>query len=130
MRHQKAAKTFDLISREMRKHSLRSDSTGNEYVTPNQGRDAITKDGIDLTDDYANFSRNTSGSWLYDEQAQMAKRYVKFDVQALQNIAGRVLDSRCVAMRKLLEGFYNKVISSMMENGKEILARIPNPNAG
>jgi hypothetical protein len=33
-------------------------------------------------------------------------------------------------MTKLPEGLYNKVFSLEMENGREILARIPNPNAG
>ncbi len=60
----------------------------------------------------------------------MAKRYVKFNVQALQQIASQALRSRCVELRKLPEGLYNKVLSLRMENGKEILARIPNPNAG
>ncbi|KAJ5555131.1 phosphotransferase enzyme family protein [Penicillium sp. DV-2018c] len=33
-------------------------------------------------------------------------------------------------MTKIPEGLYNKVFSLRMENGREILARIPNPNAG
>lgn len=33
-------------------------------------------------------------------------------------------------MTKLPEGLYNKVLSLTMENGRDILARIPNPNAG
>jgi hypothetical protein len=33
-------------------------------------------------------------------------------------------------MTKLPEGMYNKVFSLKMENGEEVLARIPNPNAG
>jgi hypothetical protein len=33
-------------------------------------------------------------------------------------------------MTKLPEGLYNKVFSLEMENSREILARIPNPNAG
>lgn len=33
-------------------------------------------------------------------------------------------------MTKLAEGLYNKVFAQKMENEEEILARIPNPNAG
>jgi hypothetical protein len=33
-------------------------------------------------------------------------------------------------MTKIREGLYNKVFSLKMENGREVLARIPNPNAG
>ena len=60
----------------------------------------------------------------------MAKRYVRFNVQALQQIAGQALQSRCVELRKFSEGPNNKVFLLGMENGKEILAKIPNPNAG
>jgi hypothetical protein len=49
----------------------------------------------------------------------MAKRYVKFNVQALQQIASQALRSRCVELRKLPEGLYNKVLSLRMENGKK-----------
>lgn len=60
----------------------------------------------------------------------MAKRYIQFSVQGLQEIASRTLSSRCVELKKLPEGLHNKVFSLRMENGTEILARIPNPNAG
>ena len=60
----------------------------------------------------------------------MAKRHVKFNLPALKHIAGCALRSPCVEVVKLLEGLYNKVLSLRMENGKEVLARIPNPNAG
>jgi hypothetical protein len=72
----------------------------------------------------------TSGRWLYNEPLQLKKRYVRFNVPALQQIAGRIASSRCVEMTKIPEGLYNKVFSLRMENGREILARIPNPNAG
>ncbi|KAL9601964.1 MAG: hypothetical protein Q9219_002188 [cf. Caloplaca sp. 3 TL-2023] len=80
--------------------------------------------------EYADLFRFTSGRWLYDEQNQMAKRYVQFDVDALLQIAGQALKSRCVELKKLPEGLSNKVFSLRMANGKEILARIPNPSAG
>ncbi|KZN88255.1 Altered inheritance of mitochondria protein [Penicillium chrysogenum] len=76
------------------------------------------------------FFRYTSGRWLYDEHLQFERRFVKFDVQALQQVASKVLGAQCVQMTKLPEGLYNKVFSLKMENGEEVLARIPNPNAG
>ncbi len=60
----------------------------------------------------------------------MAKRHVKFNLPALKHIASCALRSPCVEVVKLPEGLYNKVLSLRMENGKEVLARIPNPNAG
>jgi hypothetical protein len=86
----------------------------------------FTKALLDPTNEHGHFCCYISGRWLYDEQAQMAKRYVRFNVEALQQLAARVLGSRCVAMRNPPEGLYNKVISLSMENGKELLARIPN----
>jgi hypothetical protein len=77
-----------------------------------------------------NFFRYTSGRWLYDEHLQFERRFVKFNVQALQQVASKVLGAQCVQMTKLPEGLYNKVFSLKMENGEEVLARIPNPNAG
>lgn len=73
------------------------------------------------------FFRYTSGRWLYNERLQLGRRFVKFDVQALQQVASRVLGTQCVQMTKLPEGLYNKVFSLEMENGEEALARIPNP---
>ncbi|RHZ48909.1 hypothetical protein CDV55_101627 [Aspergillus turcosus] len=85
-----------------------------------------------LADTEANnpFFCYTSGRWLYNEQLQLERRFVKFNVPALQQAAGRVLGTRCAQMTKLPEGLYNKVFSLRMENGEEVLARIPNPNAG
>ncbi|KAF7173882.1 hypothetical protein CNMCM5623_006128 [Aspergillus felis] len=76
------------------------------------------------------FFHYTSGRWLYNEQHQLERRFVKFNVPALQQVAGQVSGTRCIQMTKLPEGMYNKVFSLKMENGEEVLARIPNPNAG
>lgn len=77
-----------------------------------------------------NFFRYTSGRWLLDEQKQLERRYVRFDIAALQQTAGQICGSQSVQMTKLPEGLFNKVFSLRMENGTEVLARIPNPNAG
>ncbi|KAI9681332.1 MAG: hypothetical protein M1817_002615 [Caeruleum heppii] len=74
--------------------------------------------------------RYTSGRWLYNEPEQLTKRYVEFDVPALKATAGRVVGSTCVALTKLPEGLYNKTFALKMADGRELIARIPNPNAG
>lgn len=49
----------------------------------------------------------------------------------LQIVAARAIGSgSCVSMIKLAEGGYNKVFRLLMDDGKQVLARIPNPNAG
>ncbi|KAE8385465.1 hypothetical protein BDV23DRAFT_176260 [Aspergillus alliaceus] len=66
------------------------------------------------------FFHYTSGRWVYNEQSQLEKHYVEFGVLALQRSASRIIH----------EGLYNKAFSLKMEYGREVLARIPNPNAG
>ncbi|RAH45648.1 aminoglycoside phosphotransferase family protein [Aspergillus brunneoviolaceus CBS 621.78] len=78
----------------------------------------------------SHYFKYTSGRWLINGAHQLQTRHVNFNVPALQRIAGQLMGSRCVQMDKMPEGLFNKVFSLQMENGKEILARIPNPNAG
>ncbi|EEP80258.1 predicted protein [Uncinocarpus reesii 1704] len=72
----------------------------------------------------------TSGRWLYNEQRQLDLRYVRFDVEGLCKTAGDVLGAPCTQITKLRGGLYNKVFSLKTDAGEELLARIPNPNAG
>lgn len=80
---------------------------------------------------HEDFFRYTSGRWLWDEEQQLRDRYRIFDTVALQRVAAESVGSnRCVSMRKLAEGGYNKVFRLLMDDGKAVIARIPNPNAG
>lgn len=80
---------------------------------------------------WENFFRYTSGRWLWDEDKQLRDRYKVFDVHELKQVAARVIGSHtCVSITKLAEGAYNKVFHLSMDDGKTVLARIPNPNAG
>lgn len=82
-------------------------------------------------DEYEDFFRYTSGRWIWDEEQQLRDRYRVFDVPALQHIAAEsVGSSDCVSMMKLAEGGFNKVFRLVMNDGKIVIARIPNPNAG
>jgi hypothetical protein len=49
----------------------------------------------------------------------------------LQSLAAKAVRSdSCISITKLAEGGYNKVFLLIMNDGKRVLARIPNPNAG
>lgn len=77
------------------------------------------------------FFRYTAGRFLFDETNQMACRHVKFDMNALVRIAASSIASRsCVAVRKLSEGQYNKAFLLTTDDGKRVVAKVPNPNAG
>ncbi|PYH70967.1 phosphotransferase enzyme family protein [Aspergillus vadensis CBS 113365] len=82
------------------------------------------------TDTNSHYFNYTSGRWLHNEQHQLKKRHITFNGPALQKITGQIFGTQCIAMNKLCEGMFNKVFSLKMADGKEVLARIPNPNAG
>ena len=75
--------------------------------------------------------RYTAGRFLFEETKQLACRYTQFNMNELVCIAARSISSRsCVAVRKLSEGQYNKAFLLTMDDGKRVIAKIPNPNAG
>ncbi len=77
------------------------------------------------------FFRYTAGRFLFDEIKQMACRRVQFDMNELVHIAASSTASRsCVAIRKLPEGQYSKAFLLIMDDGKRVIAKVPNPNAG
>lgn len=77
------------------------------------------------------FFNFTSGHWLYNEEARLRERHIKFNVEALQRVAANAAGAKRVnAMRKLPEGTYNKAFLLDLDNGDQVVARIPNPNAG
>jgi hypothetical protein len=81
--------------------------------------------------EHEKFFRYTSGRWVWDEEQQLRDRYKVFNVTELQNVAAKSVGSdSCVSMIKLAEGGYNKVFRLVMDDGKTVIARIPNPNAG
>lgn len=77
------------------------------------------------------FFRYTAGRFLFEEVNQLACRYVKFDMNELVQIAVSSIASRsCVAVRKLPEGQYSKAFLLTMDDGKRVVAKVPNLNAG
>lgn len=85
----------------------------------------------DSKHDIGTLNRFTSGRWLWNEQQQLACRYVEFDLSALLQLAASAVGSRsCTQVLKILEGQYNKVFEITMDDGRELIAKLPNPNAG
>ncbi|KAI7087005.1 hypothetical protein KC356_g4565 [Hortaea werneckii] len=61
----------------------------------------------------------------------MAQRYVRFDPEELGAVAASAIGSRsCVSLEKYPDGMYNKAMLLTMCDGKQAVAKIPNPNAG
>ena len=75
--------------------------------------------------------RYTSGRWVWNEKEQLSCRYIKFNITELARIAAQVTRSKsCIQVQKLPEGNFSKVFLITMDDGKEVIAKLPNPNAG
>jgi hypothetical protein len=70
--------------------------------------------------------------WLWNESEQLQKRYLKFNLEALiraaENAAGA--GAKCAEVTKLPEGNFNKTLLVEICDGRQLIARLPNPNAG
>lgn len=61
----------------------------------------------------------------------MSQRYVRYNIDELASLAAKAVDSRsCVAIEKQLDGSFNKALLMTMDDGKQVVAKVPNPNAG
>lgn len=70
--------------------------------------------------------------WLWNEPSQLQRRYLKFNIPSLIHAAEKALvhGAKCVEMTKLPEGNLNKTLLLQMVDGREVIAKLPNPNAG
>ena len=79
-------------------------------------------------EDYYRFTR---GRFVYNEKHEMSQRYVRFNVHELARVAAEAVGSRsCIGIEKYPDGMYNKALLLTMEDGAQVVAKIPNPNAG
>ena len=100
------------------------------YIRAPQTVRILTYITVQENNDEESFYRYTSGRWLFKEDEQMAKRYVRFNIIALKQAASDAVKSPCVSITKLPEGLFNKVFLLKMSNNQELIAKIPSPNAG
>ncbi|KAJ3502265.1 hypothetical protein NMY22_g18643 [Coprinellus aureogranulatus] len=79
----------------------------------------------------ADLFRFTRGRWLCNDEEEHAVRYVPFDVAALKDIAIKAARaSFCTSFEKMGEGLMNRVFLLRLDNGRELVARIPFPVSG
>lgn len=74
--------------------------------------------------------RYTSGRWLINEKKQLAKRYVKFDVENLCQRAASLVGASMVSRIDKMEGSFNKALLLTMDDKREVIAKLPCSNAG
>ena len=79
-------------------------------------------------EDYFHFTR---GRFVSNEQNEISQRYVRFNLHGLARLAAKAVGSKsCVGIEKYPDGMYNKALLLTMEDGTQVVAKVPNPNAG
>jgi hypothetical protein len=82
-------------------------------------------------DDRDIFHRYTRGRFVCDESLNMAKRYVEFDIHELQKFAAQATKSEsCINFEKLPEDQNSKTFLLTMDDGAQVVAKLPNPCGG
>ncbi|KAJ6495791.1 hypothetical protein C8R47DRAFT_372791 [Mycena vitilis] len=76
------------------------------------------------------FFAYTSSRWLYNEEQQLATRFLRFDWQALKRIASVAVGAECIDIKKHAEGNDSKIFLMSFDNGFELMAKIPTRLAG
>lgn len=61
----------------------------------------------------------------------MKRRRVRFDIKALGSAAAKAVGAqKCVRVEKCTDGMFNKAFVLTMDDGREVIGKVPNPNAG
>ncbi|KAI4248612.1 MAG: hypothetical protein L6R42_009233, partial [Xanthoria sp. 1 TBL-2021] len=74
--------------------------------------------------------RHTSYRWIYNENLRQAERYFEFNVKGLKAVTARAINRReedVVSIQKLAEGGHNRTFTLTMQDGLELIARMPYP---
>lgn len=77
---------------------------------------------------YYNYTRSR---FACDEENELFQRRVIFDVEGLRRVAAAATGAaRCDKIEKCIDGMFNKAFILTMDDGQEVVAKLPNPNAG
>ncbi|KAF2866862.1 hypothetical protein BDV95DRAFT_679593 [Massariosphaeria phaeospora] len=72
----------------------------------------------------------TRGRFVCDERHEMTQRHVRFNVDELARCAAVAVGAKsCTNIEKYPNGMYNKSMLLTMDDGSQVVARVPNPNA-
>lgn len=79
----------------------------------------------------AEFFEYARARFVSNEKHEMEQRRVKFNINRLASIAALASNANhCMQISKCADGLYNKAFLMTMDTGVEVIAKIPNPNAG
>ncbi|KAH7379599.1 phosphotransferase enzyme family protein [Pyrenochaeta sp. MPI-SDFR-AT-0127] len=81
-----------------------------------------------LNDEFFKFTR---GRFVVDEKENLRKREIRFDMNKLASVAAESIGAaQCMSIKKYPDGMFNKAFLMTMDGGREVVAKVPNPNAG
>lgn len=93
-----------------------------------------TPDVVDQRSDFNQvdeFFHFTKGRFICNEAFEMSQRHVRFDMNELSRIAAKAAGFECCArVEKYPDGLYNKTFLFTMQDGTEVVGKVPNYNAG
>lgn len=113
-------KRFRLPKAGHRKQTMRLHDAPQSYERP--------EFGWNTCEDLFSYTR---GRFVRNERYEMTQRYFRFNMEELTSIAAKSVGSeRCVRVEKFSDGMFNKTFLLTMQDGKEVVGKIPNPNAG
>lgn len=77
------------------------------------------------------FFEFTRGRFVSDEKSNVHQRHVKFDMNELAKIAASSVGAQaCLTIEKCPDGLYNKAFIFTLDNGRQVIGKVPNPIAG
>ena len=77
------------------------------------------------------FFKFTRGRFIVDETENLRRREIRFDLNQLAKAAADSVEAaQCVSIKKYPDGMFNKSFVLSMDDGREVVAKVPNPNAG
>ncbi|KAF2275182.1 uncharacterized protein EI97DRAFT_420759 [Westerdykella ornata] len=83
---------------------------------------------LKYNDDLFNYTR---GRFISDEEFELSQRHIRFNVNELAKCAAEAVGAKsCVDVEKYPDGMYNKAMLLTMDDGTQVVAKVPNPNAG
>ncbi|CAI7572846.1 unnamed protein product [Penicillium glandicola] len=77
------------------------------------------------------FFKFTRGRFIVDEVENFRMREIKFDLNGLARVAADSIGAaQCISIKKYPDGMFNKAFLTTMEDGREVVAKVPHPNSG
>ncbi|KAJ5477675.1 phosphotransferase enzyme family protein [Penicillium desertorum] len=75
--------------------------------------------------------RSALHAWAVEETENLRRREIKFDLNKLAQVAADSVGAAlCISIKKYPDGMFNKSFLVTMEDDQEVVAKVPNPNAG